>query len=239
MPGSADALRRLDAAGVQILYITNNSTRSPEQAAEKITQATGVPVTPDQVVSSSLATVGMLGPDDDPVLVVGEDGVSDAVRRAGLTTTDDPDDARAVVVGLARSFDYDLLARATTAIRGGARFIATNNDPTFPTETGLAPGAGAIVAALVASSGSNPEIAGKPHPPMRAAIRSLGVTDAWVIGDRVDTDVALALEEEGWKSILVLTGVTPADDPGAGAADFVVDDLAAAADLVLSGSDPS
>lgn len=233
LPGVTDALNRLTEAGVETFFITNNSTRPPQAGAEKIERLTGIPVDGDRVLGSSLAAVGLLGPDDGPVLIVGEPGVSDAVEWAGLEPTSDATSARTVLVGLTRSFDYDLLGAAANAIRGGARFIATNDDTTFPTESGLMPGAGAIVAAIAAASGRLPEVAGKPNEPMRRLIRSRGVGSAWVIGDRVDTDIALASPEPDWRSILVLTGVTGAgDDPGD--ADFVVEDLAAAVDLVLS-----
>lgn len=239
IPGSAEALARLASEDVSVFYITNNSTRTPAQSAEKIRGLTGLMVDPDQVITSSLASIGLLGPDSGPVLVVGEDGVRDAVARAGLATTDDPLETGAVVVGLTRAITYDLLAMATTAIRSGARFIATNDDPTFPTETGIAPGAGAIVAALSAASGRTPEVAGKPHRPMRDAIRAKGIGRAWVIGDRHDTDIALAHAESDWRSILVLTGVASREDGELSGADFVVDDLAAAVGLVLTSAPTS
>jgi ribonucleotide monophosphatase NagD (HAD superfamily) len=91
-----------------------------------------------------------------------------------------------------------------------------------------------MVAAVAATTGVTPEVAGKPHEPMRRLLRSRGVDTAWVIGDRADTDVALARAEPGWTSILVLSGVTGSD--GAGDADHVVSDLEAAVDLVLASS---
>ncbi len=239
LPGAADALRRLSEAGVSVFFITNNSTRTPEEGAAKIEKVTGVEVTADQLLTSSLASVALLAPEDGPVLVVGEEGVRDAVRRAGLAATDDPSLARTVLVGLARHFDYPLLAAAMEAIRSGARFVATNADPTFPTETGFEPGAGSMVAAIATAAGAVPEVAGKPHRAMRELIRSRGVGDAWVVGDRADTDIALARDEPDWRSILVLTGVTTAETADAAGADFVVADLAAAVDLVLGGSQPS
>ena len=236
LAGVPEALRRLGDAGVDVFYITNNSTRTPEEGAEKIRSLTGLETSAEQVLSSSLAAVSILGPDDGPVLVVGEGGVSDAVERAGLTETEDPDDARSVLVGLARHIDYDLLGRAMGAIRSGARFIATNNDATFPTEDGFMPGAGAIVAAIAAATSREPIVAGKPHGPMRDLIRSRGVGEAWVIGDRADTDIAIARDEPDWTSILVLTGVAGDDDAGEYEADHVVADFPEAVDLVLSGS---
>lgn len=234
LPGVPEGLRRLAGAGFEVYFITNNSTRSPETGAAKITGVTGIEVDPEHVLSSSLAAVSLLGSGDGPVLTVGEEGVVDAVARAGLQTTDDPLAARSVLVGLTRDLSYELLSRAMTAIRNGARFIATNDDTTFPTEHGLAPGCGAIVAAIAAASGVAPVVAGKPHQPMRDLIRSRGVVDAWVIGDRVETDVALATAEPGWRSILVLTGVTPAEDAADSGADFVTVDFPGAVDLVLS-----
>lgn len=234
LPGVPDALGRLRDSGVGIFYITNNSTRTPEEGAEKVRTLTGIETSSEQVLSSSLAAVSVLGPEDGPVLVVGEAGVSDAVERAGLDETRDPDRARSVLVGLARHIDYDLLGRAMSAIRSGARFIATNNDPTFPTEDGFLPGAGAIVAAIAAATSQKPIVAGKPHKPMRELIRSRGVGRAWVIGDRADTDIAIAADEPDWTSILVLTGVSGEDDAEESGADHIVADFPTAVDLVLS-----
>jgi HAD superfamily hydrolase (TIGR01450 family) len=232
--GARDALRRLEEAAVDIFFITNNSTRSPEQGAEKVKRLTGIEIDPHQVLGSSLAAVSMLGPDDGPVLMVGEHGVRDAIERAGLDVTTDPKAARAVLVGLTREITYELLSDAMSAIRSGARFIATNDDATLPTENDLLPGAGAIVAAIAAATDQEPEIAGKPHEAMRKLIRSRGVGEAWVIGDRADTDIVLARDEPDWRSILVLTGVTDADEAASAGADHVAQDFSAAVDLVLS-----
>lgn len=233
VPGSPDALRRLYDGGWRVVFVTNNSTRSPEASAEKIERITGVAVDPGEICTSALAAASTLGTRDDPVLVVGEEGVIRAVEGAGLRLTDDPSEAGSVVVGLYRALSYDDIARAADAVRNGARFVATNTDPTFPTANGLKPGSGSIVAAIATVAGRAPEVCGKPHPPMRALIHALGVDDAWVIGDRADTDIALADQEPGWRSILVLTGVTGPDGP-TGNADLVVADFSAAVDVVLS-----
>lgn len=233
IPGVSDALERLLAAGVSVFFITNNSTRAPEVAAEKISTLTGVAVSGDQVLTSSQAAVTLLGAADSPVLVVGEDGLRDVVAEAGHGLTDDPSEARAVVVGLTRSLTYETISGAMEAIRNGARFIATNDDTTFPTEDGLAPGCGAIVAAIAAASATEPEVAGKPNPAMKDLIRLRVVGSAWVIGDRLDTDIALASDEEGWRSILVLTGITDEATASRAEVDHVVADFPGAVDLVL------
>lgn len=239
LPGVPEALRRLQDSALDVYFITNNSTRTPEATADKITSLTGVEVRGEQVLTSSQAAMTLLGPDDGPVLIVGEDGVASAVEEAGLTITQSPVEAKTVVIGLTRSITYDLIAGAMTAIRNGARFVATNDDTTFPTENGLAPGCGAIVAAIAAASGAVPEVAGKPNAPMRDLIRAKVNGEAWIIGDRLDTDIAMAAGEPGWHSVLVLTGITEPGVASTDGADFVVDDFAAAVDLVLERSQPS
>lgn len=233
IPGVTQALERLLAEEVSVFFITNNSTRTPKAAAEKISRLTGVPVSEAQVLTSSQAAVAMLDEPDSPVLVVGEDGLRDVVVAAGHPLTDNPGEARSVVVGLTRSLTYEMISVAMQAIRGGARFIATNDDTTFPTEDGLSPGCGAIVAAIAAASATQPEVAGKPNQAMRDLIRSRVDGSAWVVGDRVDTDIALATGEDGWQSVLVLTGITDRATAEAADVDHVVADFPAAVDLVL------
>ena len=232
LPGSDTALQRLVAAGVDLYFATNNSTKTPATVAERISAMIGVPIAPESIVTSSEAAVGMLDEDEHPVMVLGSDGITAALAEAGIEVTDDPMAATALLVGLDWDLSYPRLTRAADAVRAGARFIATNTDPTYPAADGLLPGGGAMVAAVQASTGVAPEIAGKPHKPMRDLLRARGIGAAWVIGDRVDTDIALAQAEPDWISILVLTGVTPPDE--ALDADHVVPDLAAAVDLVLS-----
>jgi HAD superfamily hydrolase (TIGR01450 family) len=234
LQGAGTALQRLQEAGVTLHFATNNSATSPATVSEKITRVTGVEVGPESIVTSSQAAVHLLGDDPGPVMVLGSEGLLSALADAGIGVTEDPDQATALLVGLDWDLSYDRLARAADAVRAGARFIATNTDPTYPIADGLLPGAGAVVAAVQTTTGVVPEIAGKPHAPMRALLRAKGIRKAWVIGDRVDTDIALARAEDNWTSILVLTGVTKPED--ADGADYVVPDLAAAVDLVLSAS---
>lgn len=235
MPGSPEALRRLSDEGARVVFVTNNSTRSPTASADKIERITGVVVDPADICTSAVAAGNTLTEDDSPVLVVGEDGIIEAVTAVGLELTDDPGRARSVVVGLFRGVRYEHIAAAADAVRNGARFVATNTDPTYPTANGIKPGAGAIVAAIATVAGEDPEVCGKPHEPIRALIRARGVSDAWVIGDRADTDIALASHEPDWRSILVLSGVTGRDDP-TGGADHVAADFSEAVDLVFSAA---
>jgi HAD superfamily hydrolase (TIGR01450 family) len=231
--GAADALRRLLASNVRVTIVTNNSTRSATDTAENVRRVVGVSVDPDSIVTSSQAAASLLGADDWPALLVGEAGIRAALTDSGIPVTTDPSAAGSVVVGMDRSIAYEIIADAAEAVRNGARFIATNADPTYPTADRLLPGAGSMVAAIAAAAGRDPEIAGKPHAPIRQLLRSRGIESPWVIGDRLDTDIALADAEPGWRSILVLSGVTTAEE-GDGRADHVVDNLAAAVDLVLA-----
>ncbi len=232
VPGSDRALRRLLEAGRHLYFATNNSTKSPRTVSEKIARITGVEIPPDSIVTSSQAAALLLADDPGPVMVLGSEGILAALADAGIDVTEDPLQATALLVGLDWDLSYERLTRAADAVRAGARFIATNTDPTYPVAAGLLPGGGAMVAAVAATTGVSPEIAGKPHEPMRRLLRARGVEAAWVIGDREDTDIALASAEHDWESILVLTGVTGPD--GGRGADHVVPDLEAAVDLVLS-----
>jgi 4-nitrophenyl phosphatase len=232
VPGSDRALRRLLDEGIHLHFATNNSTKAPQTVSEKIGRITGVDISPDAIVTSSQAAALLLADDPGPVMVLGSDGIHAALADAGIGVTDDPLAATALLVGLDWDLSYERLAKAADAVRAGARFIATNTDPTYPVAGGLLPGGGSMVAAVAATTGVAPEIAGKPHEPMRRLLRARGVNSAWVIGDREDTDVAMADAEADWKSILVLSGVTGPD--GGGGADHVVPDLEAAVDLVLA-----
>ncbi|HET7847319.1 MAG TPA: HAD-IIA family hydrolase [Acidimicrobiia bacterium] len=232
LPGSDQALQRLIDAGVTVHFATNNSTKSAFTVSERLTRITGVRFEPESIVTSSQAAVHLLGDDVGPVMVLGSEGIDSALAEAGIESTEDPRAATALLVGLDFALTFDRLTRAADAVRLGARFIATNIDPTLPVVDGLLPGAGSMVAAVQVTTGVEPEVAGKPHPPMRALLRAKGIGEAWVIGDRVDTDIALARAEPDWASILVLTGVTGPEETGD--ADHVVSDLAAAVDLVLA-----
>ncbi len=232
LPGAADALERLVASGFRVVFVTNNSSRTETQVADKLKKVVGYRPGIDDIVTSARAALALV-PEGASCLVVGGEGILEAIESAGLSVTEDPDEADCVIVGLDREFDYQRMDVASRAIRSGAVFVATNVDPTFPAEDSIMPGAGAIVAALEAASGVKPLVAGKPEKPIRDLIRSRGVGDAWVIGDRIDTDIAMARAEDGWASVLVLTGVTPSGGD-TGGADHVAADLAAAVDLVIA-----
>lgn len=216
---------------IPFVYLTNNSTLSASGYAARL-QGLGFPARPEQVIGSAEATAHLLDqtfPDHPPLLVVGEQGLRDTLRTYGFPLTESADEAGAVVVGMDRDITYARLAEATYALRRGVPFFATNPDRTFPTERGLAPGAGALLAALVAASERRPTVVGKPEAPIfQLALTRLDVPAqaALMVGDRLDTDIAGA-RKLGLRTALVLTGVTTTPPPpGPDAPDLVLPDLA-------------
>jgi len=207
VPGAGEALSEIERRGYRLIFATNSPLRTRRQVADHIAAATGYRADDDQVVTAAMAAARTLGPADCPILVVGEAALVAELEGAGLTVTGAAAGARTVVVGLDRRFTYDHLRAATQAVLGGARLVAATRAPTYPTESGLWPGGGAIVAAVEAATGRSAEVVGKPHGPMRAEVRRrLGPGPTWIVGDRPETDVAMG-RLEGWVTVMVLTGV--------------------------------
>lgn len=208
LPGSADAVASLLDAGEEVVFVTNNSA-APVVAVEERLVAQGVDAR-GRVLTSATAGAGLVGPGERALVCAGP-GVVEALGAREVEMVLEPADADVVVVGLTRDLSYDLLSRATLAVRGGARLVATNDDATYPTPSGQLPGGGAILAALVTATGTVPTVAGKPHPPMVDLVRArLGGTGT-VVGDRPDTDGRFA-RALGYRFALVLSGVTDAAD---------------------------
>ena len=198
--GAPEAVVRLRKLGVRIVFCTNNSRSTVAQYVEKLARV-GVEATADDILTSGLVTADVLkarGFSGRRAIVVGGEGVSDALLAAGISIDDDPSSITAdlVVVGWDPEFDYATMRRAAAAVRGGATFVATNSDATFPAPDGLWPGAGAILASIETAAGRPAEVMGKPYPPtMDAATRRLaGATHIAAIGDRPapERDVATA-----------------------------------------------
>jgi HAD superfamily hydrolase (TIGR01450 family) len=211
VPGARPSVEELRRRSWRVVVATNNSTRHRASVADRIERITGIVVPPEHIVTSGSAALSLIGERDSPVLVIGEDGLRETLVEAGIALTCDPEGAGCVLVGLDRGIDYAAIRDAMAAIVGGARFVATNEDPTFPTGGVPEPGAGAIVAAIERASGTVPVYAGKPHEPMRTAIEAtLGPGPTWIVGDRLDTDIAMG-KAAGWGTILVMTGVTGPD----------------------------
>jgi glycerol 3-phosphatase-2 len=210
---ASEAIERLRALGRSLVFMTNNSARTPEQVAEKL-DAVGIRASAEEVVSSAIVTADVLRERDvADAFVIGEDGVLQALAGAGIRLVRvGADRADAVVVGWDRGITYDKLRTAALLVQRGAALVATNADPSYPAPDGLWPGAGALLAAVVATTGVEPFVIGKPHAPLfEAARRRAGGRRPLVVGDRLDTDIdgAAAL---GLDSLLVLTGVSSRAD---------------------------
>lgn len=229
-PGAVEGLLEARAAGVVVLFMTNNASRPPQDVADQLT-GLGLPTGPQEVLTASQVAAAVLvrrraqgelnlSP-RDVVLAVGGRGVGAALDEADLpwATPGQVRDAAlggqplpvaAVVQGYGPGVDVPQLTEAVYAVRAGATWIATNDDATLPTERGLALGNGSLVAAVARASDRLPEVVGKPHPPAyRIAVQRLGLPlgECLMIGDRLDTDIAGAAGV-GLRSALVLTGVS-------------------------------
>jgi len=209
LPGVATAVAALRAAGNRTLFVTNNAGLTRAQLLDRL-GAIGVPTEPGDLVSSAQAAATLVTP-GWRVLPVAQGGATEALAERGAELVD-AHPADAVVVGYTRHFDYDLLAAAGNAIRHGARLIGTNDDATYPTPDGLLPGAGSILAAVATAGSVTPTIAGKPHEPLAALVRTLAPDLVAMVGDRPSTD-GLFARRLGVPYALVLSGVTAAGDP--------------------------
>jgi HAD superfamily hydrolase (TIGR01450 family) len=235
VPGVGTLLTTRAQRGDDVVYVTNNSMWYRTEYVGRIA-GMGAPVTADRIVSSPRATALYLRehePAIHHVLTLGASGLDRELEDAGFRVTRAADAAElirgdgvegtdgssgweaagrpeAVVVGLDPKIDYLRLAVTSDCVRAGARFIATNRDPLYPTERAIRPGAGSIVAAVEAASGVTPISIGKPAPYLlEEAARVVGreARDAIMIGDGLATDIAAAIAV-GARNVLMLTGVT-------------------------------
>ncbi len=233
VPGAVEAVRAAAEQGCRTAYVTNNASRRPADVAAHLAEL-GFPATTADVATSSQAAAAMLAaqlPAGASVLVVGTEALADEVSAVGLTPVREAAGAVAVVQGHNPETGWPQLAEATVALRAGALWVACNVDATLPTERGLLPGNGSMVAALRTATGLAPQVAGKPAPTLLlAAARRTGAAAPLVIGDRLDTDIEGG-RAAGLPTLLVLTGVSTAADllaaPPAQRADLVAADLAA------------
>jgi HAD superfamily hydrolase (TIGR01450 family) len=221
IPGAAAAVARLRATGEPLVFVTNNSSQ-PVRTVEAKLAAHGISAEGD-VITSAMAAATLVEP-GERVLVCAGPGVVEALDARGAVPVRDGD-ADAVMVGFHLDFDYERLRIAARAVRRGARLLATNADSSYPTPDGPIPGGGAILAAVVAATGTEAVVAGKPHAAMAALVRArLGATGV-MVGDRPDTDGRFA-SALGYRFALVHTGVTPAGLAVDPEPDLVAPDLA-------------
>ncbi len=211
--GSAEFIAKLKEHDIPYLFLTNNSQRTRRDLALKLTRM-GLETEPESILTCAIATARFLAEKkpDGTAYVIGENGLAAALDRNGITVVDD--DADFVVVGEGRTINFENIEKAVRLVAKGAALIATNLDTTCPTDEGIRPGCGAIVAMIESATGIEAFSVGKPSPVMmRMARKTIGLrTDETImVGDTMYTDV-LGAVQMGYRSVLVLSGHTHEDD---------------------------
>jgi NagD protein len=213
VPGAADFVARIRERGLPFLVLTNNSIFTRRDLADRLSSM-GIRVPEENLWTSAVATARFLG-DQLPggrAYVIGEAGLTTAMHEVGFVLTDMAPDY--VVLGETRTYSFEAITKAIRLIDAGARFVATNPDPTGPSTEGPLPATGSVAALITRATGRKAYFVGKPNPVMmRAGLNQIGAhseTSA-MVGDRMDTDIIAGLEA-GMESILVLTGSTKRED---------------------------
>jgi 4-nitrophenyl phosphatase len=206
---ASDFVKRLSKENIPFLFVTNNSSRTPAQVAEKLRDF-DIPAEENLVFTSSQATANYIFERNQraALYVIGENGLHTALDEKGFKYTEE--NADYVVVGIDRELTYEKLAIACLAVRNGAVFVSTNADLALPTERGFMPGNGAVTAVISASTQTKPIFIGKPESIiMEQALKVLGTKkeETLMVGDNYDTDI-LAGMNAGMDTLLVHTGVT-------------------------------
>src|SRR4051794_40261101 len=211
--GASEFLARLTETGTPFLVLTNNSIYTRRDLSARL-RTSGLEVPEDSIWTSALATARFLDEQrpGGSAFTIGESGLTTALHEVGYTLSEtDPD---YVVLGETRTYSFERITHAIRLVARGARFIATNPDPTGPSPAGPLPATGSVAALISRAAGVDPYFVGKPNPlMMRSALNALGAHSetTTMVGDRMDTDVVAGLEA-GLEAILVLTGVTRPDE---------------------------
>jgi NagD protein len=209
VPGADRFIARLIERGRPFLVLTNNSIYTARDLAARLAQ-TGLEVPPEAIWTSALATARFLH-DQRPggsAFVIGEAGLTTALHEVGYTLSERSPDY--VVIGETRTWSFERITQALRLVERGARFIATNPDPTGPSPEGPLPATGSLAALISRATGVEPYFVGKPNPlMMRSALRAIDAhsESTVMIGDRMDTDIVAGLEA-GLETVLVLSGIT-------------------------------
>ncbi len=232
LPGASEAIDQLRAEGRDVLFFSNNPTKAGHAYVDRL-QEHGLDVRPDEVCSAGDVTTQYLQDhhSGDRIMLVGSAGLRDQFQRAGLALTTDPAATDVLVGSWSSEFGYDDMLAALRAVDADTVFLGSDPDRTVPAADGEIPGSGAVVGALAATLGRDPDaVLGKPSETARTfALDRLSVAppDCLVVGDRVGTDIVLG-DRAGMATALVLSGVTDADDVRESDVDpdYVLDGLA-------------
>jgi len=213
IPGAAEFIEALERTERRYLVLTNNSIFTPRDLRARLARS-GIDLPEENIWTSALSTAAFLA-DQSPgatVYVLGEAGLTTALHESGMILSDT--EAEYVVLGETRAWSLPAITHAINLILGGAKFIATNPDPTGPSPEGITPATGAVAALITRATGIEPYYCGKPNPyMMRSGLNRIGAhsENTVMIGDRMDTDVISGLEG-GMRTILVLSGITQRGD---------------------------
>ena len=213
VPGAQEFIKRLRDSGRRYLVLTNNSMQTPRDLQARLDRM-GISVPEKAIFTSALATAQFLD-DQRPggsAYVIGEAGLTTALYEIGYVLSDHEPDY--VVLGETRTYSFEAITRAIRLVRDGARFLATNPDPTGPSGEGVLPATGSVAALISKATGVEPYFVGKPNPMMmRSALNTVQAHSETtvMIGDRMDTDVLCGMEA-GLETVLVLTGITRRDE---------------------------
>jgi NagD protein len=213
LPGVPEFLHWLKTHDKKFLFLTNSSERSPRELKEKLKRL-GVEVPEEHFYTSALATAAFLAQQcpGGSAFVIGEAGLINALYDAGFSMNDTSPDY--VVVGDTRGYSFEKLEHACFLVNKGAKLIGTNPDLTGPSEKGIIPATGSLIAPIELTTDSKAYFVGKPNPlMMRNALKKLGCTreETAIIGDRIDTDIIAGIESE-IDTVLVLSGVATTED---------------------------
>lgn len=241
IPGAPAGIDRLREAGLDVLFCSNNATRSRETYVDHLA-AFGIDATVERICTAGTVTTTYLRENhaDDHICLVGSTGLREQFRDAGLELTDDPEQTDALVASWTDEFDYTDMETALDAVDEETPFLGTNRDRTLPGNDGSpVPGSGSIIFSLAATIGRDPDaMLGKPSEWMaEAAVERLGVPaeECLMIGDRLDTDLAMG-EQTGMTTVLVLSGVSDRADVAESdvSPDYVIDSLADIEDVLAA-----
>ncbi|OIK10252.1 HAD family hydrolase [Bacillus sp. MUM 116] len=206
---ASDFIKKLQTKEIPYLFVTNNSSRTPAQVAEKL-RGFDIQAEENQVFTTSMATANYIFSQkpDASVYVIGEEGIQTSIEEKGFLKVSE--NADFVVIGIDRAITYEKLAVACLAVRNGAVFISTNGDIALPTERGLLPGNGSLTSVISVSTQTKPIFIGKPESIiMEQALKVLGTAkeETLMVGDNYDTDIMAGMKA-GMDTLLVHTGVT-------------------------------
>lgn len=214
IPAGEAFVHELQAREIPYLFVTNNTTRTPETVRGMLATHFNIETPVSTIYTATLATIDYMKDQNlgKKAYVIGEVGLKDAIEEAGFILDEEAPDY--VVIGLDWQVDYEKFAKATLAIQKGAHFIGTNPDLNIPTERGLLPGAGSLIALVEAATRVEPVIIGKPKAIiMDKAIEHLGLAreEVVMVGDNYLTDIRAGIDN-GIPTLLVTTGFTKAEE---------------------------